>query len=88
VTISQQRVSEILRKDWDPIGLGDDGPKDEYDSYVPQVHEILTNEPSVDGAVSQIASYLTWVRIRQMGLSHIDGCRKDARAAVLLVDAR
>ena len=30
-------ISEILWIDWDPIGINDLAPRDEYDDYVPEI---------------------------------------------------
>ena len=47
-------VREILRRDWNPIGL-DDLPEDEYDSYADMAHAML----AVDGrSVEDVGSYL------------------------------
>ena len=34
-------VDEILWDDWDPIGVNDIAPRDEYQSYVPKVFSLL-----------------------------------------------
>ena len=59
------RVSEVLYDLWDPIGgAGDFLPRDEYESYVPQVFRLLKG--SVDG--KDVAEYLHWVTTERMGL--------------------
>ena len=34
-------VNEILWNDWDPIGVNDIAPRDEYHSYVPEIFSLL-----------------------------------------------
>lgn len=34
-------VDEILWNDWDPIGVNDIAPRDEYQSYVPEIFSLL-----------------------------------------------
>ncbi|MEO9885454.1 MAG: hypothetical protein ABJR05_07605 [Balneola sp.] len=34
-------VDEILWNDWDPIGVNDIAPRDEYQSYVPEIFSML-----------------------------------------------
>ena len=59
------RVSEVLYHQWDPIGgAGEHLPRDEYESYVPQVFRLLKG--SVDG--KDVAEYLHWVATERMGL--------------------
>lgn len=36
-----KRVDEILWNDWDPIGVNDIAPRDEYQSYVPEIFSLL-----------------------------------------------
>jgi hypothetical protein len=62
----------ILWAAWDPIGAG--VPLDEYDSYAPQVWELLRRGADTD----EIAAHLRGVRQRLMGLA---GDEHDARAA-------
>ncbi len=34
-------VDDILWNDWDPIGVNDVAPRDEYQSYVPEIFSLL-----------------------------------------------
>lgn len=36
-----ENVDKILWEDWDPIGINDCGPKDEYSGYVPSIIKLL-----------------------------------------------
>ncbi len=55
-------VHRILWREWDPIGMYDWGPNDEYDGYVwPVIGKIMQGE-----SPEQIASYLGWATDEQM----------------------
>ena len=45
MTIEQKEiyksVDEILWNEWDPIGVNDVAPRDEYQSYVPEIFSML-----------------------------------------------
>jgi hypothetical protein len=61
------RVHEILWREWDPIGVNEIGPDDEYDGYVrPIIGKVMSGE-----TVEQIADYLDWAVGDHMGLSVI-----------------
>jgi hypothetical protein len=42
----QDAIRKVLRRDWDPIGLGDALPEDEYDAYIAPVYRILSGNRS------------------------------------------
>jgi len=42
----QESIRHILFYDWDPIGINDSGPDDEYDSYVGGIYRLLTSGAS------------------------------------------
>ena len=66
-------------KEWDPIGVADyPGAEDEYDHYVLPIYLTLNSE----GPVSEVASELTAIRTKQMGLPGNE--LSDRRAAELL----
>ncbi|MDB4904163.1 MAG: hypothetical protein JWQ63_3444 [Mucilaginibacter sp.] len=59
-----KKIDEILWFDWDPIGVNKDGPRDEYQSYVPRIFELKKS-----GAEKQkIAEYLFTVETERMGM--------------------
>lgn len=59
-------VREVLRHDWDPIGVyGFEGAENEYDSYVAPVVQLLEKCASVD----EIFDFLSWVEVKHMGLT-------------------
>ena len=59
-------VRQILRQDWDPIGVGDDiDAKDEYDSYVFDIYQMLKDGKPAD----DLLNYLFWAEQERMGLT-------------------
>ena len=55
-------VHRVLWSDWDPIGVNDVAPDDEYDAYVwPVIGKIMSGETP-----EQIADYLDWVSNEHM----------------------
>ncbi|KQW83713.1 hypothetical protein [Brevundimonas sp. Root1279] len=58
------QVHAILWLEWDPIGVNDIAPDDEYDSYVgPVIDSVMKGE-----GAERIAGYLDWVAKELMGL--------------------
>ena len=55
----------VLFEDWDPIGVNDDGPRDEYDAYIAGVYRMLCNGASED----LIVAHLRDLEATPMGLS-------------------
>lgn len=80
-TILTQRISEILYYIWDPIGVnGFVETRAEYDSYVPEVRNLLLDHASE----KDIARHLYDIEIAQMEVrGSLEGCRS---VAVLLRD--
>lgn len=64
-----KRISVILLKEWDPIGV-QDFPEafDEYDSYVMPLYKILIDKKPLQ----DIFEYLVWAESEHMGLSTVD----------------
>lgn len=102
LSITAEEVAKILRESWDPIGMGSipDLPADEYASYAPGVIGLIEEMMRVYGGndeklrfvaalsvVPYVASYLTWVRVEQMGLRDGASCSRDAGAATAVVTA-
>ena len=83
-------IRNILREQWDPIGVGDaPGAEDEYDSYVGQVYLMLFENKDGRVSASDIADHLLNIALDRMGLSSWIGltdCCRDAAAA--LIDLR
>ena len=61
----QDRISEILYEDWDPLGLKDVAPSDEYDGYVGGVYRVLASGASCE----QVAEHLAGVERGPLGYS-------------------
>jgi hypothetical protein len=59
-------IRHVFVTDWDPIGVMDDPdwPRDEYDSYIGQVHAMLARDESVES----IARHLCFIEEKLMGL--------------------
>lgn len=56
-------VHGLLWNEWDPIGINDFGPDDEYDGYVwPLIGKVMQGETP-----RQIAAYLDWATNEHMG---------------------
>jgi hypothetical protein len=79
------RVREILMQDWDPIGISEVAPSDEYDDYAAKAYVML-----MDGAtVEEIAAYLLHIATENMGLTdHAQQAERSGRAAEALVRLR
>lgn len=59
-----QWIRRSLRKDWDPIGLGNEGPDDEYDSYALRLFGRLLHGASI----AEGAAFLATVEVSSLGL--------------------
>lgn len=67
-----QAIDEILWTDWDPIGVNDAGPRDEYQSYTPTILNLKIK--NADKEV--IAKKLFEIETQTMGLfGNMDKCR-------------
>ena len=59
----QEKIRHVLFHEWDPIGVNDYAPRDEYDAYIGGIYRFLAN-----GADSHIlAAHLRRLEIEQMG---------------------
>ena len=69
-------IDIILWKDWDPIGVNDIASRDEYQSYVPQILNLVCNNSSVD----TIAERLLEIETHTMGLlGNMERCKEIAK---------
>jgi len=50
----QDSIREVLRFDWDPIGLDSDGAIDEYDTYIAPIYRILVSSRSTEGLIERL----------------------------------
>lgn len=75
-------IQQLLRDDWDPIGLMPHLPADEYDAYAMQVFSRFTAGASVD----EVADYLGGVDFGS-GPDHIRDRRVAEKAAAIMLGA-
>lgn len=61
-----KEVDKILWEEWDPIGVNDSGPNDEYSSYVPSIVKLF-NEGADEHKISKCLQHHASVN---MGLSN------------------
>jgi len=70
-----KRIDDVLWFDWDPIGVNDIAPRDEYQSYVPEIFSLV--KAKVDRQV--IADRLLKLETDNMGMSGtIENCLRIA----------
>lgn len=76
-----KNIDEILWTDWDPIGINDLAPRDEYQSYTPEIFQL-----KIDGKDKEtIAQKLNDIAINAMGLSgNLNHCRQIAHKIINL----
>jgi len=80
--MDRNRVREILLREWDPIGINEICPADEYDTYADKVYVMLLRD---DATANAIAAYLLTVATERMGLpNHPDLMRDTQRVAGIL----
>ncbi len=64
MTTRTEEIDRILYEEWDPIGIRDVAPRDEYRSYVGSVDRLLEREANID----EITATLRHHRTMNMGL--------------------
>ena len=57
-----QRIDEILWFDWDPLGINDIAPRDEYQSYVIDIIDLVISK----AASQKIAEHLYKIETNNM----------------------
>ena len=57
------KVQEVLRR-WDPIGLNELLPSDEYDSYAPHIVSLVSENPSHE----KLAEHLSDIQTQRIGI--------------------
>ncbi|MFN0279741.1 MAG: hypothetical protein ACKVRN_14260 [Pyrinomonadaceae bacterium] len=58
----QEKIREVLFNEWDPIGVKDTAPSDEYDAYIGSIYRLLAT-----GTTSEVlAAHLQKLEIEQM----------------------
>lgn len=80
-----KNIDKILWIDWDPIGINDVAPRDEYQGYTPQIFSLKLN-----GAETEvIALKLFEIETKTMGLlGNIENCRQVATKIAELNDRK
>ena len=56
-------IHDVLWNDWDPIGVNDAAPEDEYDSYICGVYRLLAS-----GCRDELVNHLLKLELDTMGL--------------------
>jgi len=76
----RRQIRHILMQEWDPIGVNDiPEATDEYDGYIGDLYVLIER-----GATErELADYLRFVEIRQMGLSIPSTAARDQTASSL-----
>ncbi len=74
-----KQIDEILWNDWDPIGVNDDAPRDEYQSYTPAIFDLKIKGADRDAIAQRLCEF----EIERMGLGgDIEHCREIAEKIV------
>ena len=76
-----QEIDEILWNDWDPIGVNDIAPRDEYQSYTPIIFSLKRKGVNEE----EIAKELYEIEKETIGLAgNLENCRIVARKIIEL----
>lgn len=75
----QSRLRIVLNTIWDPIGLANHCPADEYDHYNHDITDALDAGAPVTDA--DLIRYLLWAETEYIGLSHNTRLSDDERRA-------
>jgi len=75
----QDRISKILYEDWNPFGLRDVMPSDEFDSYIGGVYRLLASGASCE----QVAEHLAALERGPLGYAEATAARNMAVARKL-----
>ena len=59
-------IQRILWREWDPIGVNDFAPDDEYDSYAFHIYSML--QTPTRPSAHEITAYLNRVQTEHMGM--------------------
>ena len=60
--VIQDDIRQVLFDDWDPIGVNDYAPKDEYDAYIATIYRLLVS----GGTEDELCEHLRQLEITQM----------------------
>ncbi|HEX8529325.1 MAG TPA: hypothetical protein VF646_04860 [Cytophagales bacterium] len=72
-------IEDLLSCEWDPLGLNGFGPRDEYQTYVPQLFSLAI----ADAPADQIAQKLRTLETETLGVTgDFEKCKQLARIIV------
>ncbi len=72
-------IEDLLSYEWDPLGLNGFGPRDEYQTYVPQLFSLAVGNATAD----QIAQKLRYLETETIGVAgDYEKCKQLARIIV------
>ena len=76
-----QKIDGILWNDWDPIGVNDIAPRDEYQSYTPTIFNLIKKDADKETIAQKLYEFET----KNMGLfGNIEHCRQIAEKILQL----
>lgn len=76
-----QEIDKILWNDWDPIGINDIAPRDEYQSYTPMIFSLKRKNANVE----EIAKKLYQIETETIGVAgNLKHCKEVARKIIEL----
>jgi hypothetical protein len=78
-----KQVCDLLFDEWDPIGVNEFAPRDEYDSYAAGLIRLVHG----GGDEGEVVAMLGYIARESIGLSHVDAERDRvvARRLIALV---
>ncbi|MEZ5017028.1 MAG: hypothetical protein R2800_08235 [Flavipsychrobacter sp.] len=72
-------IDDILWHDWDPLGINDIAPRDEYRSYIPEICELAMSGASKEEIANHLLSILT---NKMGGAGSVDRCNAVAEKII------
>ncbi len=79
-------VNALLYEQWDPLSLSGLAPRDEYESYVPQLLRLALQDH--DDALEAIALHLAQIESRQMSMTMSPPAHRHAIAEQIVARVR
>lgn len=77
----QESIRHILFYDWDPIGVNDLAPIDEYDSYIGEIYRLL----AAGASQAEIVQHLSHIEIVYVGsVTNLEHRKKVAEKLIKL----
>jgi len=79
--LAYKQLDDILRFDWNPIGLNDNDPLDEYHSYLTKVYALKESGAGFEEIVAMLYSFETG----PMGLTgNLENCKNVTQKIIAL----